>query len=117
VYLKHVHPASEARSKEPGILKGRGDRRPLRPVWRQRTVLTLKTSLRGNARFQPVWAASPPPYQGEEQNGTPMKRHGRNASKPQSKMALSERFETKGSKPEAKAPPKRRHFAVENRCT
>jgi len=31
-------------------------------------------------------------------------------------MALSEWFETYGSKPEAKAPPKRRHFAVENRC-
>jgi len=29
-------------------------------------------------------------------------------------MALSERFETYGSKPEAKAPPKRRHFAVYN---
>jgi hypothetical protein len=29
-------------------------------------------------------------------------------------MALSERFETYGSKPEAKAPPKRRHFAVDN---
>ncbi|WP_034788825.1 hypothetical protein, partial [Ewingella americana] len=29
-------------SKEPGILKGRGDRRPLRPVWRQRTTLTLR---------------------------------------------------------------------------
>jgi len=32
-------------------------------------------------------------------------------------MALSERFETKGSKPEAKAPPKRRHFAVDNWST
>jgi len=42
VYLKHVRLASGARSKEPGILKGRGDRRPLRPVWRQRTTLTLK---------------------------------------------------------------------------
>jgi len=36
-----------ARSKEPGILKGRGDRRPLRPVWRQRTVLTLKAIVGG----------------------------------------------------------------------
>jgi hypothetical protein len=27
-------------------------------------------------------------------------------------MALSERFETQGSKPEAKVPPKRRHFAA-----
>ncbi|QMV51169.1 hypothetical protein [Ewingella americana] len=33
-------------------------------------------------------------------------------SKPQSKMALSERFETQGSNPVAKVPPKRRHFAV-----
>jgi len=30
------------------------------------------------------------------------------------KMALSERFETQGSNPVAKAPPKRRHFAVGN---
>jgi hypothetical protein len=29
-------------------------------------------------------------------------------------MALSEWFETYGSKPEVKAPPKRRHFAVDN---
>jgi len=29
-------------------------------------------------------------------------------------MALSERFETYGSNPVAKAPPKRRHFAVDN---
>jgi len=47
---------------------------------------------------------------------TSLKRLGLNASKPQSKMALSEWFETYGSKPEAKVPPKRRHFAVENRC-
>jgi len=32
-------------------------------------------------------------------------------------MALSEWFETYGSKPEAKAPPKRRHFAVDNEST
>jgi len=35
----------------------------------------------------------------------PLKRLGLNASKPQSKMALSEWFETYGSKPEAKVPP------------
>ncbi|WP_229333860.1 hypothetical protein, partial [Ewingella americana] len=60
----------------------------------------------------------PPPYQGEEQNSkAQLKRHGRNASKPQSKMALSERFETQGSNPVAKVPPKRRHFAVDNGTT
>jgi len=32
-------------------------------------------------------------------------------------MALSERFETYGSNPVAKAPPKRRHFAVDNAHT
>jgi len=32
-------------------------------------------------------------------------------------MALSERFETYGSNPVAKAPPKRRHFAVDNEST
>ena len=38
----------------------------------------------------------PPPYQGEEKSETPdpLKRHGINASKPQSKMALSKRFKT-----------------------
>jgi len=30
-------------------------------------------------------------------------------------MALSKRFKTLGLNPVAKAPPKRRHFAVENR--
>jgi len=34
------------------------------------------------------------------------------APRPHSKMALSKRFETYGSNPAAKAPPKRRHFAV-----
>jgi hypothetical protein len=42
----------------------------------------------------------------------PLKRHGREASKPQSEMTPREWFETKGSKPELREPPKRRHFAV-----
>ena len=41
-----------------------------------------------------------------------MKRHGVNASKSRSEVTPREWFETKGSKPELRGPPKRRHFAT-----
>ena len=41
-----------------------------------------------------------------------MKRHGVNASRPRSEVTPKEWFETYGSKPELREPPKRRHFAA-----
>jgi hypothetical protein len=41
-----------------------------------------------------------------------MKRHGVNASKSRSEVTPNEWFETYGSKPEIREPPKRRHFAT-----
>jgi len=41
-----------------------------------------------------------------------MKRHGRNASRSRSEVTPREWFETYGSKPELREPPKRRHFAT-----
>jgi len=41
-----------------------------------------------------------------------MERFGVNASKSRSEVTPNEWFETKGSKPEIREPPKRRHFAA-----
>jgi len=41
-----------------------------------------------------------------------MKRHGVNASRPRSEVTPREWFETYGSKPELREPPKRRHFVA-----
>ncbi|WP_210435884.1 hypothetical protein, partial [Ewingella americana] len=55
----------------------------------------------------------PSPLRGDGANPkNHLKRHGVNASRSRSEVTPNEWFETKGSKPEIREPPKRRHFAT-----